>query len=159
MFQFSNVPMFQCSNVPIFQCANFQMSNAKYQMSNVNLLPYKVKLLAERTFGVPPVIFNLTTVRADRSTWIWTGHVLYLTLCRSLILSFFCFLLMLWPRVSSFLAELWDLHDKGGCGLHMFEIRTIVVQFTLLYMCHASSKLGVPHLQALELETNVRMMT
>ena len=92
---------------------------------------------------------------------------------------------MLGPRGSSFLAELWDLHDKGGCGLHMFEIRTqllsslhlfeirtqlfsslhwfeirtMVVQFTMLYMCHASSKLGVPHLQALELETNVQMMT
>ena len=66
MFKCSNVQMFNCSNVQrikgskvqkfkfsnvqMFKC---QMSNIKYQMSNVN----KVKLLSERTSGVPPVIF------------------------------------------------------------------------------------------------------
>ena len=56
MFKCSNVSMFQCSNVPntqMFKCANVQMSDVKCQMSNVN----KVKLLSERTSGVPPVIF------------------------------------------------------------------------------------------------------
>ena len=56
--QCSNVQMFKCSNVHMFTCSNAQM--IKCQMSNVN----KVKLLWERTSGVPPVIFyfhfNLT---------------------------------------------------------------------------------------------------
>ena len=41
MFNDLDFQMFQCSNVQMFQC----------QMSNVN----KVKLLSERTSGVPPV--------------------------------------------------------------------------------------------------------
>ena len=53
--------MFKCSNVQIVKCSNVQMfkcSNVKYQMSNVK----KVKLLLERTSGVPPVIFFLNNV-------------------------------------------------------------------------------------------------
>ena len=46
--------MFQFSNVPMFNCANVQMSNIEYKKSNVN----KVKLLSERTSGVPLVIFK-----------------------------------------------------------------------------------------------------
>ena len=50
MFKYWNVQMFKCSNIQMFKC---QVSNVKYQMSIVN----KVKLLSERTSGVPPIIF------------------------------------------------------------------------------------------------------
>ena len=46
--------MFKCSSVQMFKCSNIQMSKCpNVPMSNVN----KVKLLLERTSGVPPVIF------------------------------------------------------------------------------------------------------
>ena len=54
MFKGSNAQMLKCSNVQMLKCSNVQMF--KCQMSNVN----KVKLLSERTSGVPPVILYLT---------------------------------------------------------------------------------------------------
>ena len=39
-----------------------QMSDVKYQMPNVN----KVKLLSERTFGAPPVIFIVFVVSEEK---------------------------------------------------------------------------------------------
>ena len=47
MLKYSNLQMFQCSNDPMFKCSNVQMSNVN-----------KVKLLSERTSGVPPAIFK-----------------------------------------------------------------------------------------------------
>ena len=54
MLKCSNAQMFTCSYVQMFKCSNVQMfkrSDVKYQTS------IKVKLLSERTSGVPPVIF------------------------------------------------------------------------------------------------------
>ena len=56
MFKCSNFQIFKCSNFQMFKCSNFQMfkcSNLKYQMSNFN----RVRLLSERTYRLPPVIF------------------------------------------------------------------------------------------------------
>ena len=89
MFQCSNFPMFKCFNVSMFQCSiiplvhwstgqlvhwsigpwveckilnvKCQMSSVINEMSNVN----KVKLLSERTSGVPPVIFIDTEILHD----------------------------------------------------------------------------------------------
>ena len=49
MFKCSNVQIFKCSNVQMFNCSNAQI----LKCSNVN----KVKILSERTSGVPTVIF------------------------------------------------------------------------------------------------------
>ena len=49
----SDVQILKSSNVQMSKCSNVQISKDKYQMSNIN----KVKLLSERTSGVPPVIF------------------------------------------------------------------------------------------------------
>ena len=65
----SNVPMFKCSNIPIFHAQKFKCSNVQmlkrsnFQMSNVN----RVKLLFERTSGVPPVIsiLEILSVRCN----------------------------------------------------------------------------------------------
>ena len=72
MFKFSNIPMYKClnaqmfksSNDQMFKCSNVHMSNVEYQVSNVN----KVKLLSERTSGVPPVIFIMECHRTNTDT-------------------------------------------------------------------------------------------
>ena len=73
MLKCSNIPMFQCFNVPLFQCSNDPM----FKCSNVPVFNYSnltwvhwfivplfhwsigllVKLLSERTSGVPRFIF------------------------------------------------------------------------------------------------------
>ena len=59
-YQTSNIKC-QISNIKFqYQISNvkYQMSNIKCQISNVN----QVKLLSERTSGVPPVIFYLLKI-------------------------------------------------------------------------------------------------
>ena len=55
IFQYSNVQMFKCSNIQIFKFSNVQMFKCQMSYLDVN----KVKLLSERTSGIPPVIISI----------------------------------------------------------------------------------------------------
>ena len=68
MLKYSKDPMFKCTHVQMFnqiiKCSNVHMSNVEYQVPNVN----KVKLLSERTSGVPRVIFIMECHRTNTDT-------------------------------------------------------------------------------------------
>ena len=58
--------MFKSSNDEMFKCSNVHMSNVEYQVSNIN----EVKLLSERTSGVPLVILIMECHRTNTDTKI-----------------------------------------------------------------------------------------
>ena len=72
LFQYSNVPMFKCSNVPMFKCSNVD----------------KVKLLSERTSGVPPMIFTLRVLKAFLHLWCYQSNCIIIAV--QLSHSFWC---------------------------------------------------------------------
>ena len=65
MFKCLDVQMFKCSNVQMFQCftvAMYQCSNVQMYKSQINI--NKIKLLSERTSGVPLVVFKSSFLKS-----------------------------------------------------------------------------------------------
>ena len=113
MFKYSNVQISKCSNVQMFKCSNVQMFQC--QMSNVN----KVKLLLERTSGVPPVIFlpySILSVLIALAVQV-QHTVAHLTLpnCKELYAPLFS------SATEQKVATAWREAIRYGCGPHTWH--------------------------------------